>query len=254
MCILLLALIGCSDNLHGVDARQAVDDVPPAVDAVDPCPDTVKSIQAGNPGSDAASYPAPGWWSDDTRANGTVSVDSVLGVPPGFGCRSAHLTTGASTASPSADKAQLISFTLAGTPLSTITTVSYWSYRSSASIGGPAVALALNVSITGSTVPGGFATLVYEPYQQSAGMSAIVENTWQQWNATAITPGDGVWWTNKIANPNPGSQASPQSWAAFQALYSDAKVHGYGFNIGSSNPNMIVGGDGLVFGATTTDF
>jgi hypothetical protein len=30
--------------------------------------------------------------------------------------------------------------------------------------------------------------------------------------------------------------------------------HGYGFNIGSANPHMIVGGDGLVLGATPFDF
>jgi len=51
-----------------------------------------------------------------------------------------------------------------------------------------------------------------------------------------------------------GSQSSPQPWAAFQLLYSDAKVHGYDFDIGSVNPNMIVGGDGLVFGTSTTGF
>ena len=220
----------------------------------DPCPDTVRTIRAGNPGPNASDYPAAGWWSDDTRANGTVSVDDSLSVAPGFGCRSAKLTTGASTSpGPSADKAQLMSFEKAGVALSSITTVSYWSYRSSASTGNPAIALALNVSVTGSTVPGGFAQLVFEPYHQSGGNAGVQADTWQHWDATATTAGDGRWWTSKIPT-GPGSQANPQSWAAFQALYSDAKIHGYGFNLGSVNPNMIVGGDGLVFGTTTTDF
>ncbi len=39
-----------------------------------------------------------------------------------------------------------------------------------------------------------------------------------------------------------------------QALYPDATVLGYGFNLGSNNPNLIVAGDGLTFGGTTTDF
>ena len=106
----------CGDNIHihatdgGVDSRE-ID--ARAADA-DPCPDTVRTILAGNPGPNASDYPAAGWWSDDTRANGAVAVDDSLGVPPGFGCRSAKLTTGASTASPSADKAQLMTFEKAG--------------------------------------------------------------------------------------------------------------------------------------------
>jgi len=250
----LLLLAACGDNLHPAAATDAAPDTQ-AVDVLGGlCTDTVVTIRPGNPGGNASDYPMPGWWSDDTRANGTVTVDPSLGVPTGFGCRAAKLTTGASTPSPSADKAQLISFAQAGTPLSSITKVSYWAYRSSASTGGPAIALSLNVSISGPSVPTGFATLVYEPYHQSGGMGTIADDTWQLWDATAVTPGDGLWWTTRIANPDPGSQANPQPWAALQARFTDAKIHGYGFNLGSANPNMIVGGDGLVFGTTTTDF
>jgi len=245
-----------------------VDDGDPlTTDACDPatgtithrCSDTVTSILPRNPGADAGAYPAPGWYSDDTRANGSVAVDRTLGAPAGFGCTSAMLTTGASTTpGPSADKAQLISFAKAGVELSSITTIGYWSLRSSTSTGGPIIALSLNVSITGPSVPTGFATLVFEPYRQSGGPSAIQLDVWQRWNATATTPGDGLWWTNRIANGpapgTPGSQSNPQPWAAFQALYPGAKVLGYGFNVGSANPNMVVGGDGLVFGDVTTDF
>jgi len=126
----------------------------------------------------------------------------VLGVPAGFGCTSAHFSTGDATGTPLQDKAQLINFTQTGTALSAIHTISYWAYRSSASTGGTAPHLALNVSITGSTVlPTGFATLVYEPYNQSGGEAAIVNDTWQHWDATATTLGDGAWWTSKIAIP-----------------------------------------------------
>ena len=34
---------------------------------------------------------------------------------------------------------------------------------------------------------------------QSGGQGAIVNNTWQHWNATDATPGNGVWWSSKIA-------------------------------------------------------
>ena len=190
-----------------------------------------------------------------TRArNGAMTVDDSLGVPTGFGCRSAKLTTGASTASPSADKAQLMTFASAGVPLSTITTVSYWAYRSSASTGNPAIALALNVSVTGSTVPAASPTSCSSRITRAAATRASWSIPGSTGTRRQRPPGDGLWWTSKIANPTPGSQANPQPWAAFQALYSDAKIHGYGFNLGSVNPNMIVGGDGLVFGTTTTDF
>ncbi|MDX2086528.1 MAG: hypothetical protein SFX73_01705 [Kofleriaceae bacterium] len=253
---LVLVVAACGDNNFATDAVDAAADATPdvAIDA-DPCPtDSVREIQAGTPGTDPSAYPAPGWWSADTRANGTVAVDDTLGVPTGFGCRSARFTTGETTGTPAADKAQLISFALAGTNLSSINTISYWAYRDSASTGGPAIALSLNVAVTGSTVPNETANLVYEPYQQSTGNAGILVDTWQHWDATATTPGDGLWWTSRIANPDPGSQANPQPWATFQALWSDAKVVGYGFNLGSYNPNMIVAGDGLVFGTTTTNF
>ncbi len=254
--VVVCLLAACGDNYFS-DADAGIDAAPDA-QAVDSltgqCTDTVTSVMTGNPGSMASDYPAAGWWLDDTRANGAVTIDVSLGVPTGFGCKSVKLITGASTASPSADKAQLVTFAKSGTALSTITTISYWAYRSSSSTGNAAIDLALNVSISGSTVPSGFAYLVYEPYQQSGSNAAILNDTWQQWNATATTPGDGVWWTSKIPNGTAGSQANPIPWAAFQALYPDAKVHAYGFNLGSVNPNMIVGGDGLVFGTTTTDF
>jgi hypothetical protein len=249
-------LFACGDNIHPASGTNSIDASQQdghAVDSLsDICTDTVTEIQPNNPGSAATAYPATGWWSDDTRANGKVTVDAVLGAPSAFGCTAAHFVTGDMTSSPSQDKAQLNSFALTGTPLSTITTVSYWAYRSSLSTGGAPIDLSLNVAITGPAMP--YTTLVYEPYNQSGGTAAIMNDVWQAWNATATTTGDGVWWTNKIANPNPGSQANPQPWAAFQALYPNALVFSYGFNIGSNNPDMIVGGDGLVFGATTTDF
>ena len=213
------------------------------------CLDSVSTVQTGAP----EAVPATGWWTDDTRSNGSVAVNADLGAPVGLGCRSAKLTTGEATGSPLQDKAQLFSFELAGTPLSSIDTISYWANKSAASTGGSAINLALNVSVTGSSVPTGFATLVYEPYQQSGGQAAIQVGVWQQWDATATTPGDGEWWTSKIPS-GPGSQGQPMPWAQFQALFSDANIMGYGFNLGSNNPNTTVAGDGLVFGSAFTDF
>lgn len=225
------------------------------------CTGSVTTVNVGEPPSSAfppptgtAASPPIGWWSADTRTNGTVTpVAATYGGAPGFGCTAAKLTTGASTASPSQDKAQLFNYREYGTPLIGINNISYWAYKSSTSTGGPAIDLALNVQIYGSGVPTNSATLVYEPYQQSGTQTAIQLDTWQQWDATATTPGDGRWWTSKIAS-GPGSQAQPIPWAQFQAMYPTAAVAGYGFNLGSSNPNTVVAGDGLVFGSVTTDF
>jgi hypothetical protein len=212
------------------------------------CNDTVTSVLVGDP----LGAPAPGWWSSDTRANGTVAVNTDLGAPAGFGCTSAKLTTGANGPSPSPDKAQLVNYDKYGTPLSSINQVSYWAKKSSASTGGPAVDLSLNVAIIKPDLTG-FATLVYEPYVQSGGQGAIQLDMWQNWNATASTPGDGVWWSSKIA-AGPGSQGQPVPWAQIQALYPTHNVLTYGFNLGSNNPNTVVAGDGLTFGTTTTNF
>ena len=208
--------------------------------------------------------PVSGWYSADTRTTGNVTVNADLGAPAGLGCNSAKLTTGANVqiSGTYQDKAQLFSYAQFGTAFASIANVSYWSYRSSASLGTAANA-SLNIELYGTagygtcTVPAGapgcYANLVYEPYNQSGGTSAIVNDTWQHWDATATTAGDGVWWTKQITS-GPGSQSSPQPWAFFQARYTDATLGGYGFNLGSNNPNMVVGADGLTLGATTTDF
>ncbi|MEI2651549.1 MAG: hypothetical protein V9G12_05195 [Microthrixaceae bacterium] len=116
-----------------------------------------------------------------------------------------------------------------------------------------AINVAMNVQVAGSTVPGSFATLVYEPYNQSGGNAGIVPDTWQQWDTLATSPGDGEWWTTKIGS-GPGSQGDPQPWSFFVDLYTDGQVVGYGYNLGSNNPNTITAADGVTFNSTTTDF
>lgn len=218
------------------------------------CVDTVGTVIAGLP----VTVPSAGWYSADTRANGSVVINNDLGAPALFGCKSAKFTTGATAPVfpqvGSQDKAQLFSFQLAGgasplTALSSINNISYWAKRSSLSTGGAAINLSLNVQVTGNSVPGNhFTTLVYEPYLQSGGQAAITNDVWQKWNATAATAGDGRWWSTKVG------QGTMYSWADVQALYPDGEIQGYGFNLGSGNPDTVVAGDGLTFGATTTNF
>ena len=197
-----------------------------------------------------------GWYSSDTRTTGNVQVNADLGAPAGYGCNSVKLVTGNNIqiSGTYQDKAQLFSYDLTGVPLSTINNVSYYAYKSSASAPSP-VDVSINIQITGS-IPSGFTfgTLVYEPYNQSTGNAGVHTDEWQFWDATAATPGDGVWWSSKIAYGNPGSQSSPQPLSFFKSLYSDAVLAGYGFNVGSNNPNQVLGADGLFVGTTLTDF
>lgn len=236
-----LVVLGCAPEQY----------YPPATTTTTTAPTCSPNIvaQPNNP----PNLPSAGWWTSDTRSNGSVAINDTMGAPAGFGCGAAVLATGEATGSPLQDKAQLYSFAAYGTPLSAVNTISYWAKKSSSSTGGPAIDLAMNVQIGGAEVPGNFATLVYEPYNQSGGQNAIALDTWQQWNATDTSSGNGLWWTNKIPS-GPGSQAQPIPWASFQALYPTAVVGGYGINIGSNNPNTTVAGDGVVFGAATADF
>jgi hypothetical protein len=211
--------------------------------------------------------PAPGWYSADTRATGNVTVNNTYGAPMGFGCFSARMTTGDTYPAHTPpytsgqDKAQLFSYAKFGNAFAPINNVSYWSYR--AAEPGPAADIALNIELHGTAgfTPGVtigcnatpcFTSLVFEPYLQSGGQGAIVDHTWQHWDA--VNGGNGVWWSSRIPSGDPGSQGNPQPWSFFKALYSDATLGGYGFNIGSSNPNMDVAGDGLTLGSTTTNF
>jgi hypothetical protein len=200
----------------------------------------------------------PGWYTSDTRQNGNVKIDSTYGDPSGIpGCNSVVMQTGAATGSPLQDKAQLLTYSMLGTPLSSITNVSYSTYRSSLSDPSNPSDAAINIQITGNAgfvAPNGFATLVYEPYNQSGSNAGVTDDHWQNWDATATTTGDGVWWSSKIPYGSTGSQSTPIPWAQMQSIYSDAALAGVGVNIGSNNPNMYVAADDLTVGASTTDF
>jgi hypothetical protein len=210
--------------------------------------------------------PVAGWFSNDTRTTGNVTVNASYGAPTGYGCNAAVMTTG-ETLPPGyttgQDKAQLFSYAKFGSSFADVNNVSYWAYRSSASLN-PAPNMSLNVQLYGTAgyapgctvepgAPGCLTTLVYEPYNQSGGQAAIINDTWQYWDATSSTAGDGKWWSTKIPS-GPGSIGSPQPWSFFKSLYTDAVLGAYGFNIGSYNPNMVVAADALTLGTTTTDF
>jgi hypothetical protein len=219
---------------------------------------TPTAIIPGTPSS-SATPPILGWYSADTRSGGTVDVNDSYGAPAGYGCNSVMMTTNGVLGQ---DKAQLLSYAQEGTSFASIDAVSYWAYRSSVSLS-PAPDMAVNLQLFGTAgfAPGChvtpglgcFTTLTYEPYLQSGGQGAIASDAWQFWNATDSTVGNGMWWSSSISS-GPGSMSQPLPWSTFKSIYTDAVVGAYGFNLGSYNPNMVVAGDGLTFGSTTTDF
>jgi hypothetical protein len=202
----------------------------------------------------AAAVAAPGtvrvtqntttWTQDDTRAGGTVAWTSEFGAPAGLGTSALRLATTADTA----DKAGLYTHTMAGTPLSSVTDLSYWTYQAQ----GPAVADAsyqLQVE-TGC----GFTTLVYEPYwNPTAG--AIVPGTWQQWDVDS-----GLFWSSKTITCGTGAIVSGAggpplyTLADVASMFPNATVVGIGVNVGTFNPDYVVAADGVRFNDTTYDF
>jgi len=212
------------------------------------CTDTPTPVIGGAP----LSVPTSGWFANETRLQGNVRVNDSLGAPTGFGCNSVRMETGPTVG---IDKAQLFSFDLAGTALDDLDTLSYWAYKKSgtAGVANPATT-ALNVQFTHPSFSG-IGYLVYEPYVQSGGNAGVLLDTWQHWNATSTSPGDGKWWSGKITTlGDPGNQSNPQPLSFFKTAFPGAQIVGYGFNIGSNNPSLIVGGEGLEINGTTTNF
>jgi hypothetical protein len=175
----------------------------------------------------------------------TATFTAGPGTPP-FGTGSLTLSTPTSSA-----KAFLFNYDHVGTPLAQLGQIEYWTNRTSGTAA-PIVALNLEVDVNGAA-PGGFTTLVYEPYVNPS-VTAIVNQTWQRWDADA-----GRWWSSRgTATPAvlPGcKQATPCSWSSIVAGSPAAVVGGgVGVNQGSGNPLTVSSADGFTIHGITYDF
>jgi hypothetical protein len=186
-----------------------------------------------------------GWTQDDTRGGGTVTWTEEYGAPPGLGDGSLKLTTTLSTA----DKAGLYNHTMAGTPLADVTALSYWTYQ--AATPQPPIAAAsyqLQIDANGA-LPGGFTTLVYEPYWNGV----VVPATWQSWDVDA-----GLFWSSRtVAECGlvAGAGGPPlYTLSTVKTLCPNAVVVGIGVNIGTFNPGYTVATDGVQFNDTIYNF
>jgi hypothetical protein len=186
------------------------------------------------------------WTQDDTRGGGTVTFTEEYGAPPGLGDGSLKLTT---TLNPG-DKAGLYTHTMAGTPLADVDALSYWTYQ--ATTVQPPIAAAsyqLQIDANGLATPGGFATLVYEPYWNGV----VVNGTWQSWDVD-----EGLFWSSRTVldcGLVAGAGGPPlYTLDAVKTLCPNAVVVGIGVNIGTNNPGYTVATDGVQFNDTIYDF
>jgi hypothetical protein len=195
------------------------------------------------------------WTQDDTRPGGTVRFTNDYGAPPGLGRGSLELTT-APLPSTSA-KAGLYTHTMAGTPLSEVYALSYWTYQAVTVPPNPPHAAAsyqLQIDTDGVIGDGqGFTTLVFEPYQNP--QQPIIPGTWQRWDVDA-----GLFWSSRTVAQPPcllvaGAGGPPMyTLAEVQTLCPNAVVVGIGVNIGSNNPGYTVATDGVQFNKKTYNF
>jgi hypothetical protein len=185
------------------------------------------------------------WAPMDTRPGGSHRFTEEYGAPPGLGSGSLELKTDLTTAA----KADYWTRDPAGTTLAQVTDLSYWTYQAR-TVQAPIAAVSYQIQIDGNgAAPGGFTTLVYEPYQNGV----VLNGTWQYWDVDA-----GLFWSTRTV-----PECGLVSGAGGPAIYSiniiktlcpNAVVLGIGLNVGTFNPGWTVAADGVQFNDTTYDF
>lgn len=139
-------------------------------------------------------------------------------------------------------KVTLFNYDHIGTPLTDIESISYSTYRSSASTNPTAQFPALNLEVDFVGDGSSYTTLVFEPVY-AFGQSALMTDTWQTWDAMAPsqTSFGGGWWSTRNI---PGVCAFNcfVAWDDIVAGNPNAKiVGGFGVNIGSGWNGMFSG-------------
>ena len=185
------------------------------------------------------------WGPLDTRPGGAHRFTEDYGAPPGLGSGALELTTDSTTAA----KADYFTFDHAGTALTDVNNLSYWTYqapRPQPPVAAPSYQLQID---TNGAAEGGFTTLVYEPYWNGV----VVPATWQQWDVDA-----GQFWSSRtVAECGlvAGAGGPPlYSLTQVKTLCPNAIVLGIGVNVGTFNPGYTVATDGVAFNDTTYNF
>jgi hypothetical protein len=185
-----------------------------------------------------------GWTTADTRIGG--NVEFIADVTSPFGDAALRLTTDNTTAA----KAQYMHATPENLPLASVTELAYSTKQITANFPGGDASYQLVVDLNGAAA-GGFATLVFEPYENGT----VIPGEWQTWDVD-----EGNLWSSKTFTEGTcsvvnGAGGPPYySLAGLQAACPNAVVLGFGVNAGTYNPSYDVYTDGVVFNGTIYDF
>jgi len=182
-----------------------------------------------------------GWYEADVRPGGDINFieDATSPLPTG----ALQLLTDNTTVAKAAYLKD------ASVPLSSVTELSYATKQ----VSGPPTAdpsYQLLIDLNGAA-PGGFTTLVYEPYWNGT----VVPGTWQTWDVDS-----GLFWSSRTFSEGTcmvvnGAGGPPfYTLAGLQATCPDAVTLSFGVNVGSFNPNYNVETDAVNFNGTTYDF
>lgn len=188
-------------------------------------------------------------WVLYTRAGTPASAGQfVIGpdAPPlGVGSYRSQLALGS-------EKVFLFNYDHIGTPLTSITALSYATYKNVGSTF-PFPSINIQIDVNGGTLNAGeFRTLVFEPYFQPGFVDAT--GVWEGRNA--INGGAAKWWSTGVTTC---PQSSPCTWNAIVASYPGATITGgFGINAGSGNAGLDGAVDALSIaydgGSVTYDF
>lgn len=187
-----------------------------------------------------------GWAQNDTRPGGSTAYVADSTTP--FGDASLQLKTDGTNVA----KADYFKST-DNVPLSSVQELAYSTNQLAASSPTGDASFQLAVDVNGDE-PGGFTTLVYEPYwqnDQNPDPAPVQPNTWQTWDVDQGL----LWSSNSVGGMTAGHGGAPfYTLAQVEAMNPNAVLQSIGVNVGSYNPNYTINVDGVVFNGTTYDF
>ena len=185
--------------------------------------------------------PNPKNWCTQTRDGGVINI--APSVAPKSGPGSLYISTPGGN-----DKAYTLNSTLAGQPLSSLSTLAYESSVITPGTANAQQAPALNIAIdSNGSAPGGFATLVWEPTYSGA---TVTPGVWQSWAPSASSG----WWSPANFTGGLGFTQFGATFAQVKAALPAATIYAIGINQGGGNPGLSSNVDLLTVNNTVYNF
>lgn len=159
-------------------------------------------------------------WEIGTSSTGTAEF--VNDTSPVLGCGSFRMLTGPGDQTASqGGVAYAFHRSLAGTNLSDITTLRYWTYNSPSSSAATHLGAALRIPIDYAGDGSTYAEIIFEPvyFNRVFGYQPVLMGQWQGWDALA-----GRWWSSIPIPGVPLGRNSFVPWSAILTANPNAKV------------------------------